>query len=161
MPNKRRANIEHNQARRELYVHAAERVKEAIAAKYYLEAITLLESLISDRLESYIEKETQQPGELLSLGINIKRAKACAKASSIPESVELLPYLEQARTWKNARNELLHEAVKIEEGAEKQWDWMTNKANQAALEGCELFKNLKRVVSKLKNRQLKQSDQTL
>ena len=94
MPNKRRANIEHNQARRELYVHAAERVKEAIAAKYYLEAITLLESLISDRLESYIEKETQQPGELLSLGRNISRAKTCAEASSIPESVELLPYLE-------------------------------------------------------------------
>ncbi len=56
MPKRKRAIVEENSVvgkhRREIYKSAFKQIKLANEDSYYLEAITLIESLITDRLES-------------------------------------------------------------------------------------------------------------
>lgn len=157
MPEKKRADKEKNDDRRKLYGEAAKRIKAAKRDKYYLEAITLLESLIADRLESYIEKEAKQPEGFRTLEQNIKVAKQYINDSHISESQAILPYLVKIKLWRKLRNEMLHEAVKIEEGKDKDWDSTMNKAKNTVEEGETLFKELRNVVRRVKTQQMLQS----
>ena len=150
-----RASFNKNSARKEFYAQASVRVKIALSAEYYLEAIALIESLISDRLESYIEKETQQSDGFRDLGRNIRTAKRHANNSSITGVEELSACLEEIDNWRPIRNRLLHEAVKLEDGQPKSWNDMMAAAKQAAYDGEKLFRDLNNAVRKIKNNRQK------
>lgn len=153
MPEKKRANQDKNNDRNKLYREATKRIKKAKQDGYYLEAITLIESLIADRLESYIEKEANQPEGFRTLERNIKVARQHINKSPIPEAQEILPYLEKIKSWSRSRNEMLHQAVKIEEGEDKSWDSTMEKASETVEKGETLFREVSSVIRRIKKQQ--------
>ena len=61
--------------RADLYKQAYERMKEAAEKGFYLEVITLIESLISDRVESFITKSTGEDFSFKTLGELIDKTR--------------------------------------------------------------------------------------
>lgn len=90
--------------RRDRYQRVLGQYKKAMEAGFYLEAVTLMESIISDRLESratYLGKTTGFD----TLG------KLCNILSSDTVLKDIIP---QIVDWKNGRNRILHEMAKID-----------------------------------------------
>lgn len=90
--------------RRDRYQRVLEQYKRAMESGFYLEAVTLMESIISDRLESratYLGKTTGFD----TLG------KLCNILSSDTVLKDIIP---QIVDWKNGRNRMLHEMSKID-----------------------------------------------
>lgn len=90
--------------RRDRYQRVLEQYKRAMESGFYLEAVTLMESIISDRLESratYLGKTTGFD----TLG------KLCNILSSDTVLKDIIP---QIVDWKNGRNRILHEMSKID-----------------------------------------------
>lgn len=90
--------------RRDRYQHVLVQYKRAMESGFYLEAVTLMESIISDRLESratYLGKTTGFD----TLG------KLCNILSSDTVLKDIIP---QIVDWKNGRNRMLHEMSKID-----------------------------------------------
>jgi DNA-binding FrmR family transcriptional regulator len=131
--------------RNELYRSAIDRANDATTKGYYLEAIMLVESLIGDRLESYLnhynglDDNSFKPLERL-----IKRMKEVEKDFRLSDVV-----LEELAAWKGARNRAAHEMVKIEAGASLTWQQRNQMAQKAAEEGIQLFGVIIRQLRKL------------
>lgn len=90
--------------RRDRYQRVLVQYKRAMESGFYLEAVTLMESIISDRLESratYLGKTTGFD----TLG------KLCNILSSDTVLKDIIP---QIVDWKNGRNRILHEMSKID-----------------------------------------------
>lgn len=94
--------------RSEMYQAAFLRITEATKAGYYLEAITLIESIIADRLESRLTYITGKDVSFQQLGSLITKVR---KFETDPI---LRPLIDQnLDNWRKARNKALHEMVKI------------------------------------------------
>ena len=121
--------------RQETYRTVISRYDEAIEAGFYLEAITLMESLISDRIESYFIWETakQKKYSFKQLGWLISQLDA-NKDSRMPKSE-----LEQ---WWRLRNEALHELAKINENDDLDFNAKYAKAKLCAEKGKPLFRKV-------------------
>lgn len=91
-----------------LYKAAFTRVKEAMRAGYHLEAITLLESLLSDRMESRLSHVTQTNVGFQNLG------KLIAQMRKHDAGGPFLGVLGEIDGWRELRNRALHELVKFE-----------------------------------------------
>ena len=136
------------QARRDLYAKSLERIAKAIEDGYALEAITLLESLIADRLESRLASIHDQKAEkrkFSTLG-NLTQELKGKKAGEPKEAVKLFKRVDD---WADLRNEAVHEIAKLREGSSKKWETKYKKAVKAAKEGIELFNDLSAEVQKL------------
>ena len=118
-----------------LYVAAHDRIKQAIADGYYLEAITLIESILSDRLESrtsFLKKQNQgfkTLGDLL--GILVEK-------ETVPEFRELLPVIND---WRDRRNKALHELVKFEHGDFRPWPEKIAGLSLIAAQGLDVLRS--------------------
>lgn len=98
-----------------LYKAAFTRVKEASREGYHLEAITLLESLLSDRMESRVAHLTQTKAGFKTLGELISQSKGHEDNAAFRE------LLVDIDAWRKLRNRSLHELVKFEEGDLRTW----------------------------------------
>ena len=85
------------------YAEAFARIAKAQEAGFYLEAVTLSESIISDRLVSY----TSRPGTGKQPNLNQAFALLIKEIRDV--APELYGELDQ---WKNARNTLIHQFAK-------------------------------------------------
>lgn len=125
------------QTRHQLYKGVIDRYKEAMSAGFYLEAITLMESLITDRLESaliYYGKNT--PNQVfLPLGSALKPFKDQGIISD--------RLYDRIDAWRKSRNQSLHEVAKIEEGTTPVFRDRYAIQQVIAHEGYEIFKALK------------------
>ncbi len=104
------ADAHTGQHRYHLYKAAFERVTHATRDGYYLEAITLIESLLSDRMESrasFLAKENIGFKNLNELTERIR------KLETVTEFVDIL---ERVDEWRRRRNKAMHELVKFEPG---------------------------------------------
>ena len=114
MANKIRATIETDGVgafRHELYADVLARINQSYENDYYIEAITLLESIISDRLESICNEVNQNNDDAFSvLGTLINHAKR------IDVSEDWRDILNKLDQWRKKRNSAIHEMAKIEEG---------------------------------------------
>lgn len=90
--------------RRDRYQRVLEQYKRAMESGFYLEAVTLMESIISDRLESRATYLGKTAG-FDTLG------KLCNILSSDTVLKDIIP---QIVDWKNGRNRILHEMSKID-----------------------------------------------
>lgn len=90
--------------RRDRYQRVLEQYKRAMESGFYLEAVTLMESIISDRLESRATYLGKTAG-FDTLG------KLCNILSSDTVLKDIIP---QIVDWKNGRNRMLHEMSKID-----------------------------------------------
>lgn len=133
--------------RQDLYAKTLKRVSESIEAGFVLEAITLLESVMSDRLEARLANlglECDGTGKFWSL---TKMADTLAKQSHETDDAKKV-YL-KIRIWAKKRNAALHGLGKLAKAEVKGWDQKYNEARAAADNGLELFRDLDREVKKL------------
>ena len=136
------------QARKNLYAGCLDRVSKALDDGYALEAITLLESLIADRLEARlacIHGQKAEKRQFSTLGCLTQELKG-KKAGEPEEALHLYGCVDE---WANLRNEALHEFAKLSEGSSKKWETKYKKAQKAAKKGMKLFRDLDKVIRKL------------
>ena len=113
MPPKIRATINSDgvgEHRHNLYSYVLGKINDAIEQGYYIEAITLLESIIADRLESLcneISNSNVYSYNMLGRLIN------AAKQYIISEQWQ--PTLNKLDEWRKQRNHAIHEMAKIEQ----------------------------------------------
>jgi len=96
------------------YAEAWRRIRDAQAAGFYFEVVTLCESIISDRLLSYIVGKHGKANERTNFHDLIKKWEVLA-GDGVPvfESVPLPKAVDQ---WRKRRNEVVHGLVKSEPG---------------------------------------------
>ncbi len=123
------------------YKYVLEQYKKAMENGFYLEAVTLMESIISDRLESraaYLEKTNG----FETLG------KLCNILSSDDTLKDIIP---QVVEWKNGRNKVLHEMSKIDNtNVNEDFDNKYNSAKQLGEDGLDIFRKIDSIVTKNK-----------
>lgn len=119
--------------RHDLYRAAWHQIEKAERAGFYLESITLLESLLADRLESRLSYLHGGDPGFRTLGDLMKLLGRLEKEESFRA---LYPRIE---TWAGLRNRALHELPKIEQGERTTWKAKTQVLVGIVKEGRELL----------------------
>lgn len=138
--------------RQALYANAYTRIDEAIKQGFFLEAITIEESIITDRLEArvaWLSEQTQR--EFRNLGPLVRILKGDDKNIKIRESdPDMQGLLLKIDKWREQRNEALHELVKFPDDVdEKCWEDFYSKTKNVAEEGKTLSRKVSNCVQKL------------
>lgn len=136
------------QARRTLYARCLERIRSALEDGYVLEAITLLESLITDRLEARLASIHAQKPEKRKFSTVGKLIQELS-GKKVGESDEALAVYVKVAKWADKRNEAIHEFAKLREGSTKKWETKYSEARGAVEEGGKVFRELDKIVRKL------------
>jgi hypothetical protein len=150
-----------NEAKFHSYREAWARIKDARRQKFFLEAITIQESIISDRLLSVLEKtwEVQlRPNTKKLVGQVIERwYSESKKRFSADEAslVELTALHSRIDSWRSLRNDAVHGIVKSTVARlDDHIDAFLHTASQAAEEGEKIARAIDRWVSKNSRRKL-------
>ena len=123
---------QHCMERYRTYTDVIARYNKAIKAEFYLEAITLMESIIADRLESYLIRKT---------GNKALAFKTLEKLiRGLKNNNDVLMPISDIEDWKNSRNMFLHEMAKIEDGKYEDFQTKYYDAKQCAEDGMKLFR---------------------
>ena len=146
---RKRAIVQENSAvgkhRREIYKSAFKQIKLANEAGFYLEAITLIESLITDRLESRLSYLDGKDFSFKTIGKLIEKSIKIETDSELKKLIEI-----DLRKWADGRNKSLHEMAKIAEGDFSSWDDRYFKLKKIASDGMALLRKIDRQCEKLK-----------
>jgi len=102
--------------RYELYRRAWDQIGAASRSGFYLEAITLIESLIADRLESRASYLTGKDKGFQNLGPLLSLVRAEDRDPAFLEAYKAID------EWRDRRNRAMHEVVKFEDGVSVTWD---------------------------------------
>lgn len=114
------------------------RLKEALRDGYYLEAIAITDSIMTDRLESILARSLQANPEFRALGEAIKDVQKLDIDFVDSDLLDLLT------KWSWKRNRWLHEMARIPEGESLAVHVRIEKAKETAFEGKQLLARLKR-----------------
>jgi hypothetical protein len=114
---------------------AISRYNSAIRDNYYLEAITLIESLICDRLESRLGEKIKKAVNFNTIVYLINKIKPVENDKILQE------YLDEILDWSKLRNESIHEAVKIDSNNKKDFKEFIKEAKKTAISGKKIFDN--------------------
>ncbi len=128
---------EKGEFRHQIYKEAIERYNKAIKDEYYLEATTLMESLISDRLESralFLGKKAS----FQTLG------RLCDMLESDSVLSDIIP---SVRIWAKSRNTALHTLAKIEDGNYQTFKEKYLETKTTAMEGIRLFRKIDKTLA--------------
>ena len=140
MPMRERATIDDTpfvgKLRFTLYKKAIEQFNSAIEAGFYLEAITICESLITDRLESRCG-ELGQPQAFKNLGVLIRKLREIEVDNTLRQMIDL-----DLDNWRRNRNTALHEIVKFEKGEIPNWESRFEASKVYAEEGIVVFRSI-------------------
>jgi hypothetical protein len=134
------------QARYELYKNAIDQAAAAKGKGFYLEGITLFESLITDRLESLLSRVTGQEVSFKTLGFLIRLVKE--QQHTFSDEFYLLVN-NDLDSWRNKRNRALHELVKLEEGKIEGWENRYNGLETTYEKGYELFRQIDKAIREM------------
>ena len=141
--NKSLSGKKNGMIRKNLYTRLFERVKDSIHNEYFLEAITLEESFIADRLESYCFYKALINGSKRTLGKLIKRLDK----KDEPFSQKLL---NQVDKWWEGRCKCIHEMPKFDDGEDPDWDERMKYAKQIAATGEKLTRLVNKEIARLR-----------
>lgn len=137
-PKRVRAVAPHNGSvgshRYQLFRKAWLRIALAEEQGFYLEAITLIESILSDRLESRASYVTRTDKGYSTLGSSLDILRKHEKS---PEFIQLL---EMANVWRDQRNRALHEMVKFEHEQYPSWESKLSELPRVVAEGKTLLR---------------------
>jgi hypothetical protein len=117
-----------------LYARAWLRVQEAEREGFHLEAITLIESLLSDRLESRASYLTGINQGFRNLGALVRIFKEYELVTGFRDLVERIDM------WRERRNTALDEMVKFESGHFPTWEEQTAALPSVVREGQGLLR---------------------
>lgn len=137
------------QERYELYKSAFSWIARSIDEGYYLEAISILESLVSDRLESYLPVLFDRDFSFKTLGDLIQAVKS-DKSNKTDELLRSL-VLNDLDQWRKDRNKAAHEMVKIEDGKRIIWEERVKINKTVAETGLELVRKIDNRIRKLRS----------
>jgi len=146
-------------ARYELYRGANRRLKQAIENGFWIEAVALCESILSDRIEarlSHLGGHEEEARKHKTLGALVRQIK-----SSDPKNgYEYLHSIyQEVGEWNTARNSAIHRAVKISEGEEfRSWNERYNELEETATNGVDLVRRLSGDLRKIKAAYLRKAN---
>lgn len=130
-------------ARYNLYREAFGHINPSIDEGFYLEAITLVESLIADRLESRCTFINKKDFSFKTLEQIIKFLIGDKKDNGNEKDIELREIVEnELKRWKNERNKALHEMAKMEDGDSRTWDERVEGLKRTAKSGLTLVRKI-------------------
>lgn len=131
------------QNRYEILKEVISRYNKSMKNEYYLEAIAICESLITDRMESRLgelKKVSVEFDTLSNLRNQLLGNRRYPKLET-NTSLERL-YNEICSKWAGQRNKAIHQSAKISKASPKVWDDFLKDAKEAAEEGMEYFRAL-------------------
>ena len=118
---------------------AIDRYKKALKSGFYLEAITIAESLITDRMESRAVFLGMKDSSFQTIGVLCKKLKEDSILSA------LLPEIDD---WRKLRNNALHALAKIEDGDYTSFQKKYHDTQAVAENGIKIFRKLDRTLKK-------------
>ncbi len=136
------------QERFELYRAAFSWISKAIDDGYYLEAISIAESLITDRLESYLSFLKGEDFSFKTLGSLCDAFRS--KENKTDQLLRSL-VLEKLDLWRSRRNIAAHEMVKIEDGKKISWGDRVKINYEVAKDGLDLVREIDSQVRKARS----------
>ena len=128
-------------AKQELYRFAHERVVSSIRKGSPIEAIALLESIMSDRIESAISSITGKPISASSLG---SLFKTLDKLSPAENGLKSLVW-----EWNESRGLVIHQMVKLTNEYNSTWAARVKFARITAQNGLALLPQLRRYTDRI------------
>lgn len=131
--------------RNQIYKSAFARITEASNLGFFLEAITLIESLVSDRVESRLSYKGGEDFSFKTLEKLIKKSQKLETDLVMKTLVE-----SELQVWAGKRNRALHEMAKIESGDVSNWDERYALLKPVVDSGVKLLRNIDRQVNKLR-----------
>jgi hypothetical protein len=117
-----------NLSKGDSFTYAYKRINHAIDQEFYLEAVTLCESIISDRLYSFIKyKKSIQNNNKILQNKNSRHIKQLGSLKSLIDNAKKLNSLEITTKdgidffdaldqWRSVRNKCIHSVAKSEPG---------------------------------------------
>jgi len=133
------------QERYEVIKSAISRYNVAIEHSFFLEATALMESLISDRLESRLGELKKEPISFDTIG-NLLNALRKIETDTVLKEV----MNKQINNWCADRNTVIHQAAKIEIGKKKDWNDYLKQAEKTAKDGRKIFDAYNKQLKKLR-----------
>lgn len=136
-------------ARYALISSAAQRITEAMRAGFWLEATTLVESILAERMEKRVQwlyKHLQESKERYALE-RVKDGFAnlgplISALLAVEKDADLKAVVGRVEIWRRHRNSAIHEMVKLGDAAQETWDARLERAHQAAQDGIEVLRAL-------------------
>jgi hypothetical protein len=120
-----------------LQERARERIESCLESGHSCEAISIIESVITDRLESRLNWLNWDNQGFKTLGSLIQQLRPLETDEQIKGMLDDLDH------WRVERNGAIHELVKVEDGVpHKDWDSRMNDLSGSANRGYELLKRL-------------------
>jgi len=104
---------EKNYTKYESYKYAFDQIDLAIEKGFYLEAITIEESIFADRLTSFLQLKGKKANTRYTLGTCLRSLQDFSSDFAIKESED---FREDLKIWWDKRNECLHAIVKSKKG---------------------------------------------
>ncbi len=146
-----------NAIKYESYREAWSRIKFALESEFFLEAITIEESIISDRLMSYLPSldspkipSKKNNGHCPSFNTLIQRWRS--ECSNDKDS-NLNALMNEVDEWRCSRNQVIHAIVKSEPGQPtQQIDSFLEIAEKAARQGKTLAREVSKWCKKANNK---------
>lgn len=135
--------------RYDLYKQAIAWTDVAIERGFYLEAISIIESMITDRLESYLSRVLGKDVSFQTLGPLIQTIR---KEKITDEELRMLA-ITNLDEWRRKRNNSLHAMVKLEEGDPTTWEDRKKELPVIAEEGKEILFKVKKRIKYLQNKE--------
>lgn len=138
--------------RQDLYRSAFGRIKESVEAGYMLEAITLCESVIADRMEArraWIHNQNEGKRRFGTLGGLANDLLGTKKGSIADPAMETHSVYREIISWAVKRNGALHEMVKLSETDQSSWNDRYFGLTQVAADGMKLSRKISNLVKKL------------
>lgn len=134
--------------RYDLYKLANEQLKAAYEAGFYIECVSICESIISDRIEArlqFLRRATDKPSQIDSLGRLLKQVEDIESE----DQTELRAAYVSTREWGSARNETIHQFVKVTDQNHQSNGYdRTQQARAAARDGIRLMRKMSALVRK-------------
>ena len=130
-----------------LYRRAYARIDDALATGYYLEAVALIESLLSDRLEHRLAVVMKKDFSFKTLGTLIQQVKKFETDQSLRSTVT-----GPVDAWRDKRNKSLHEMVKIANDDEATWESRLTAIGETAREGLKVLRAVDRRCKQLRTK---------
>ena len=133
------------QERYEIMKAAISRYNTAIEHSFFLEATALMESLISDRLESRLGELKKEQISFDTIGNLLNALRKIETDTVLKEIMN-----KQINMWCGERNKVIHQAAKIGLGKEKDWKDFLKQAEKTAKDGRKIFDAYNKQIKKLR-----------
>ncbi len=130
--------------------YCLDRFKLAFENEFYLEAITLMESLIADRLESRLTELNKKAHTFETLGKLRNDLLKKEKSKNLVSIIET-----DLKEWTQLRNIAIHQAAKIEKDNPKDLTEFTKQSLITAKKGKTLFDKLNKEIKKERSLKIK------